>query len=95
MFECWKSFLNLWGLYKKMDEDPENTLKVLEYERETAPIEYRALYDVLITMCKLKIIANRKNMSVTELVAEILTNYVNEVWKDDRAVQTASDEKTL
>ena len=58
-------------------------------------MEYRALYDAFITMCKLKIIANRKNMTVTELVAEILTNYVNEVWDEDRTVQTASDEKTL
>jgi len=92
MFECWKSFLNLWGLYKKMDEDPENTLKVLESERETVLREYRALYDALITMCKLKIIANKKNMTVTELVAEILTNYVNEVWNDDECIGKSGDD---
>jgi len=92
MFECWKSFLNLWGLYNKIDEDPENTLKVLESERETAPREYIALYDALITMCKLKIIANKKNMTVTELVAEVLTNYVNEVWNDDECIGKSGDD---
>ena len=83
MFECWKSFLYLWNLYKKVDEDPENTLKALESERETAPIEYRAFYDAFITMCKLKIIANSRNMTVAELVAEILRDYVNRVCKSE------------
>jgi len=77
MFECWKSFLNLCELYKKIDEDPENTLKALESERENAPEEYRALYDAFITMCKLKIIANSKNMTVIELVNEIVRDYVD------------------
>ena len=82
MFECWKSFLNLWQLYDKIYEDPWGTMKSLEAEKETAPEEYRQLYDGFIMACKLKIIANSKNMTVIELVGEIVRDYVDRVWSD-------------
>ena len=77
MFDLWKAFLNLWELYDKIYEDPWNTMKSLEAEKETATEECRPLYDALITLCRLKIIADSRNMTVIELVDEIVRDYVD------------------
>jgi hypothetical protein len=77
MFELWKAFLNLWQLYNEIYKDPCNIIKSLESEKETAPEECRQFYDALITLCRLKIIADKRNMTVIELVDEIVKDYVS------------------
>jgi predicted DNA-binding ribbon-helix-helix protein len=77
MLDLWKAFLNLCRLYDKIYEDPWNTMKSLEAEKETAPEECKQFYDALITLCRLKIIADKRNMTVIELVDEIVKDYVS------------------
>jgi hypothetical protein len=82
MFDLWKMFLNMLQLYDKIYEDPWNTMKSLKAEKETVPEKYRPFYDALITLCRLKIIADSKNMTVIELVDEIVRDYIDRIWGD-------------
>jgi hypothetical protein len=82
MFDLWEAFLNLLQLCDKIYEDPWSTMKSIEAERENAPKEYRHIYDPFIMLCKLKIIADSRNMTVIELVDEIVKDYVDRVWGD-------------
>jgi hypothetical protein len=82
MLDLWKVFLNLWLLYDRIYEDPLNTMKSIEAKKENVPEEYRPFYDALIMLCRLKIIADSKNMTVLELVDEMVRDYVDRVWGD-------------
>ena len=78
-------FISLLHMCRKIFEDPQNAMKEFLNERKTAPKEYESIYDTLVMLCKLKMIAEKRNISVTELVNKVLQDYVSANWEDDQA----------
>jgi len=74
-------FLSLLQTCRKIFENPQGAMKELLDEKKVAPKEYESIYDTLVMLCKLKMLAERKNMSVTELVNKIIEDYISANWE--------------
>jgi hypothetical protein len=74
-------FFSLLQTYREIFENPQGAMKKLLDEKKVAPKEYESMYDTLVRLCKLKMLAERKNMSVTELVNKIIEDYISANWE--------------
>jgi hypothetical protein len=74
-------FLSLLQTCRKIFENPQGAMKELLDEKKVAPKEYESIYDTLVMLCRLKMLAERKNMSATELVIKIIEDYISANWE--------------
>jgi len=74
-------FFSLLQMCKKIFENPQSAMKEFLDEKKVAPKEYEPVYDTLVMLCRLKMLAERKNMSATELVNKIIEDYISANWE--------------
>jgi hypothetical protein len=74
-------FFGLLQTCRKIFENPQGAMKEILDKKKVAPKEYEPIYNTLVMLCGLKMLAERKNMSVTELVSKIIQDYVSANWE--------------